>query len=94
MTVSQKKWDKIKFILKSIRDLFKDSADRPEIDRKDLERKVGFLVHAAMAYPLMFPFLKGFYLTMNSWREGRDTEDWKLPPAAYREFIKASRRQP
>ena len=61
------------------------------LELKMLEQKVGFLVHVAMAYPMMFPFLKGFYLTMNSWRTGRDEDDWRLPPAALKAFMKESR---
>ena len=31
----------------------------------------------------MLPYLRGFYLTMNSWRPGRDARGWKLPAGAY-----------
>jgi hypothetical protein len=88
VTVSTKKWIKIKNILQDIRLSFASATDRPRIELKLLEQRVGFLVHVAMAYPMMFPFLKGFYLTMNSWREGRDEDDWKLPPAAFKVFLK------
>lgn len=34
--------------------------------------------HLAMIFEIMVPFLKGFYLTLNSWQLGRDAEDWKV----------------
>ena len=83
VTVSQKKWDKARGIIAELLEHFSDSKSLPKLDLKDLERKVGFLVHLAMAYPLMLPFLRGFYLTMNSWRVGRDAVGWKLPAGAY-----------
>jgi hypothetical protein len=43
---------------------------RPVLDRKQLERDVGFLNHLAMAFEVTTPFLKGFYLILNSWRTG------------------------
>ena len=89
--VSQLKWDKARKILSDIYNQFdQDSGAMPELDLKDLEKKVGFLVHLAMAYPLMFPFLKGFYLTMNSWRPMRDENGWKMSKRAYDAFIDAS----
>jgi hypothetical protein len=45
-----------------------------------------------MSYPEMTPFLRGFYLTMNSWRKGRDKDGWKLSPRAYRTFLAFSKR--
>jgi hypothetical protein len=63
VTVSQKKWDRAKSIINDLVAEFESPDDRPLLCLKDLERKVGFLVHLAMAYPLMFPFLRGFYLT-------------------------------
>ena len=83
VTVSQKKWDKARQIIAELLEHFSDSDSLPKLELKDLERKVGFLVHLAMAYPLMLPFLRGFYLTMNSWRVGRDAAGWKLPAGAY-----------
>ena len=91
VTVSVKKWEKIKAILQEVRDSFTSGVHRPKFELKELERKVGFLVHVAMAYPIMFPFLKGFYLTMNSWRSGRDKNDWKLPAGAYQAYLAFTR---
>ena len=43
-----------------------------EIPFKDLERVVGFLVYVSQTYTCMVLYLKGVYLTLNSWRQGRD----------------------
>lgn len=66
VTVSQKKWGRAKGIFGSLLEAFESEDDLPELSLKELEQKVGFLVHLAMAYPLMLPFLRGFHLTMNS----------------------------
>ena len=90
VTVSQVKWEKVKGILQSVADSFTDPKILPQMELKDLEKKVGFLVHLAMTYPLMFPFLKGFYLTMNSWRNQRDQSGWKMSRRAYEAFLAES----
>ena len=46
------------------------------IHYKTMESFVGFLVYVSMTYTSMVPYLKGIYLTLNSWREGRDVEGW------------------
>ena len=46
------------------------------IHYKTTESYVGFLVYVSMTYTSMVPYLKGIYLTLNSWREGRDAEGW------------------
>ena len=92
VTVSQKKWDKARAMIDELLEAFESPDCRPMLNLKNLERKVGFLVHLAMAYPLMFPFLRGFYLTMNSWRQGRDKDGWKLSKSAFAAFLDATRR--
>jgi hypothetical protein len=37
------------------------------------------LVHLQRVYPVIAPYLKGFHLTLDSWREGRDDDGWKIP---------------
>jgi len=78
VTVSQIKWDNAKGHIASVLSQFTSPEDLTEMELKDLERKVGFLVHLATAYPLMTPFLIGLYLTMNSWRSERDEDGWKM----------------
>jgi len=52
-----------------------------------LESSRGFLVHMQQVYPAMTPYLKGLHLTIDSWRENRDKDGWKLPntPSRYPE---------
>ena len=55
-----------------------ESGDCPSgyLHYKTTESFVGFLVYVSMTYLPMVPYLKGIYLTLNSWREGRDVEGW------------------
>ena len=46
------------------------------IHYKTMESFVGFLVYVSMTYTSMVPYLKGIYLSLNSWREGRDADGW------------------
>lgn len=45
---------------------------------KEMEQDVGFLCHISCTYPKIFPYLKGFYNTLNSWRFDRDIDGWKV----------------
>ena len=76
-TLTQKKWDKGKKLLEKYVDAYTKS-DSPTFDHKQMQRDVGFFVHQALTYNSLMPFLKGFYLTMNVWRPGRNGEGWKL----------------
>jgi hypothetical protein len=37
------------------------------------------MVYVSMTYTSLIPYLKGIYLTLNSWRPDRDKEGWKDP---------------
>jgi hypothetical protein len=52
------------------------------LDRSQLESIRGFFIHLQRTYPAITPFLKGFHLTIDGWRDGRDTNLWKLGPNA------------
>ncbi|KAL7580335.1 hypothetical protein ACA910_004367 [Epithemia clementina (nom. ined.)] len=49
-------------------------------NHKTLRSNVGFFVHQAMTYLCLMPFLKGFFLTMNTCQEGRGPDGWKMTP--------------
>ena len=49
-----------------------------------MERDVGFLVHLSRTFLSMFPYLKGLYLSLNTWQKGRNEEGWKLTMAEWR----------
>ena len=53
-----------------------ESKTAGKIHYKTTEQLVGFIVYVAQTYTNLFPYLKGIYLTLNSWRKGRDSEGW------------------
>jgi hypothetical protein len=50
---------------------------RPSIEHRLLEKDTGFSNHLAMTFEDTTPFLKGFYLTLNSWRRCWNHDGWK-----------------
>ena len=72
---SQQKWDKGKRI---IRGLLAEVRKGLGLSLKALLKDRGFMVHLSMTYPILVPFLKGLHLTVDSWREGRDDEGWRM----------------
>ena len=82
VTCAEKKWNKGKDLIWDLYNkVVREGAT--ELDRKALEKGVGFLVHLSRTYPAIFPYLKGIYLTMESWRIGRDAEGWKFSRKAW-----------
>ncbi len=49
-----------------------------QLVHKELFSDRGFLVYVTRTYLAMIPYLKGFHLTIEMWRGGRDSEGWKL----------------
>lgn len=78
VTVSQEKWDRLKAICGYW--LAEMKAGRVDLDFKKLQSDRGFLVYVTQAFPGMKPYLKGFHLSLESWREGRNSEGWKARP--------------
>ena len=52
---------------------------KPPIPLKVLESYRGSLVYLQRTYPAVTPNVKGFHLTIDSWRPDRDEEGWQLP---------------
>ena len=77
-TVSLEKWDKAKAIVGALFAAFANSGDRPFLDYKDLEKQRGFLGHLCMTFKFLVPFMKGFHLTIDSWRPLRGPDGWKI----------------
>ena len=73
--VSQEKWNKARDFVFELSKLLKETT---VINHKFLERGKGFLVYFCRTYTSFVPFLKGFHLTCDSWREGRDYDGWKI----------------
>ena len=76
VTCSQEKWEKAKTIISTLLEkLIADPEGR--IDRKQLERDRGFLIHICRTFTQMIPYLKGIHHTLESWRFGRNDDGWK-----------------
>ena len=87
-SVSQEKWEKGKAMVEKLQESIKlAEGGRPLIDRKQLEKETGFLNHLAMTFDVVSPFLKGFYLTLNSWRSQRDEGDWKVSDKRWKRLL-------
>ena len=56
-----------------------ENAPEGQIHFKTTEQFVGFIVYVSMMYKLLVPYLKGIYLTLNSWRPDRDEGGWGIP---------------
>jgi hypothetical protein len=86
--VTQERWDKTR---KMVRDIWQEYSNRRtelsvevlgedsagELNHKQLERRQGFIVYVAQAYPSLVTYLKGIHLTLDSWRSGRNEDGWK-----------------
>ena len=75
-TVSQERWNKTRNHIKRLKEWADDGG---LVDRKELERIRGFLVYVSLTFDVIVPYLKGIHLTMESWRDDRDDEGWRLP---------------
>lgn len=77
---TRKKWDRAKIILTELRLMLgphSSQEEAAELHRKTLESWRGFMVHLQRTYPAITPYLKGFHLTLDAWRPGRDQDLWK-----------------
>jgi hypothetical protein len=82
----ESKWNKAKEIVNSLYNHVVVQGDRL-VDFKELQSNVGFLCHISRTYPMIFPYLKGFYNTLNNWRWDRDKDGWKLNKSLWMELI-------
>lgn len=73
---TQEKWEKTRRLLEQTL-AWIDSGD--PICRKVLESVRGSLVYLQRTYPAITPYVKGYHLTIDGWRDNRDREGWRLP---------------
>ena len=78
VTCSMEKWLKTKSIVEGIDKELREGGDTVTLDRKQLERDRGFLVHISRTFTQAVPYLKGIHHTLESWRMGRDKDGWKF----------------
>lgn len=76
-TVTIAKWTKQKELLLAINTNLKQN-NLSKQEYKILERIRGYFCHLAIVSEIIFPFLKGFDLTLSSHPLRRDEESWKL----------------
>ena len=88
--VTQGKWDRAKTMLIRIENEWSEYGD---LEFKQLESKRGFLIHLAMTYRCINPFLKGFHLTLDSWRPNQKENGWKMTPAEWTLYLNSIRDQ-
>jgi hypothetical protein len=72
---SQDKWDRMKGICAHWLD--EVSGGQNKLDFKRLRSDRGFMVYVTQAYPGMKPYLKGFHLSLETWRGNRCADGWK-----------------
>jgi len=70
-----------------IRDINREIAETGQISYKHLESGGGFLIYVSRTYTWMRSYIKGIYLTLNSWRPDRDAEGWKILGQEDRELM-------
>ena len=87
-SVTQEKWDKARGYARELVDAFLNCATGalPTFDHKDLERKRGFLIHLAITFASIVPYLKGIHLTLDSWRPGRGSDGWKMKDKEWKAY--------
>jgi len=76
-TVTQEKWNKAKGYISDIRQAIKQDPNYV-FKFKYLEQVRGFLCHLALTFDIIFPFLKGFHLTLCQHLPRRNEEGWKI----------------
>jgi hypothetical protein len=72
---SKENWEKARALIKATKEEIAANGDW--LSRKDIESWRGFLLYVTQTYPSRVPYLKGFHLTIDGWRKGRDLEGWK-----------------
>jgi hypothetical protein len=73
--VAQDKWDKAKILVDEIIAMVESSPNK--LDRKCLEQVRGFLQYVTQTYSGMTPYIIGFHLTIDGWRENRMDSGWQ-----------------
>lgn len=76
-SVTEEKWNKGKVLIDSLLEDMEKDPSKP-LEYKRLERIRGFLCHLAMVYDIIFPYLKGFHLTLAKHLPHRNDEGWKM----------------
>ena len=86
-SVLPEKWNKARGIVKKWLDCAPEKEEEDwVVNRKELEKDTGFLIHVCLTFENFKPYLKGFYNTLNGWRWDRDEDGWKRSNKNWKEF--------
>jgi len=77
------KWVKAQALIASLQE---ELSLQPTVQRKPLESMRGFFIHLMRTYPIITPYLKGMHLTLDGWRQHRDSDMWKIPSNEWEDF--------
>jgi hypothetical protein len=76
--VAQDKWDKAKAQIEEVIAMVEN--DSNHLDHKRLEQVRGFLQYVTQTYSGMTPYIIGFHLTIDGWRDNRLASGWRMKP--------------
>jgi hypothetical protein len=86
-SVSHAKWKKGRETIQ----WFRDHQDAGKgFPFKAFLSKKGFLVHLCMTYKFLTPFMKGFHLLTDSWRNNRATDGWKVQSREWESYLQGA----
>jgi len=91
-TVTKEKWLKAKRYIYDIKELLSKCPDH-DFDFKYLEQVRGFLCHLALTFEIIFPFLKGFHLTLCSHLTHRNYDGWKINDMEWLAYLEEARNK-
>ena len=85
-TIAGAKWARVLPIVRRIIKEILTSKDG-KLDFKQLEKDRGFLVHIAMTFITINPYLKGMHQSIDSWRPNRNDDGWKMKARDYIDLL-------
>lgn len=86
-SILPEKWKKAQDIVKKwLKASLEEDTEKWIINRKELERDTGFLIHVCLTFENFKPYLKGFYNTLNGWRWDRDSNGWKKSNKDWKQY--------
>ena len=78
-TVAQPKWDKGRGYIQELNQAIQEKGEAlVEFNFKRSEVMRGYFCHLAMTFDILFPYLKGFHLTLCNHLPKRDENGWKM----------------
>ena len=74
--VLQERWDKTRWLISEL--VVMEREGRHGMPRVRMDYIRGFLLYVSRTYKYMTQYLKGFQLTLESWRQYREEEVWRM----------------